>query len=127
MQGTPGAELVSELDVSQVDEVIDKGLRQDREMYSAFYDPFKESDSGLNDKLKKKGIKDVFVVGLAADYCVKATAEHALQEGYKTFIVEDATKPVFPDKWDTTRQELKDSGIIFVKSDGPEISSITST
>lgn len=93
-------------------------------MYSAFYDPFHESDSGLKDRLTQHGIKDVFIVGLAADHCVKATAEHAADEGFRTFIVEDATKPVFPDKWPACKQELLGRGISLVQSDSPEVQGI---
>lgn len=93
-------------------------------MYSAFYDPFRVSDSGLADRLRAAGVTDVFVVGLAADFCVKATAEHALDEGFRTYVVEDATKPVFPEKWDENRLALLSKGVKLISSSGEDIDKI---
>lgn len=90
-------------------------------MYSAFYDPFHVSDSGLKGRLKREGITDVFVVGLAADYCVRATAEHAVDEGFRTFVVEEGTRPVMVDQWKGVRREIEEHGVMFVKRDGEEV------
>ncbi|KAL4728993.1 NAD(+) salvage pathway protein [Fusarium chlamydosporum] len=113
VQGTPGSELVPELDVSRVHAVIEKGQDEKVEMYSAFYDPFKVSDSGLAGMLGEQAITDVYVVGLAADFCVKATAEDAVKEGYTTWVVNEGTKPVMPDKWDECRKSMEETGIKF--------------
>jgi nicotinamidase-related amidase len=78
-------------------------------MYSAFYDPLKSprcSDSGLATHLKEEGITDVYVVGLAADYCVKYTAEDAAKEGFKTYIVGEATRAVDPTEWEKMKSSL---------------------
>lgn len=78
-------------------------------MYSAFYDPLEKprvSDSGLADALREKRVTDVYVVGLAADYCVRATAVDAKKEGFRTFIVEEATKPVDQAQWEKMQVEL---------------------
>ncbi|KAF5021135.1 hypothetical protein F66182_6835 [Fusarium sp. NRRL 66182] len=120
VQDTPGAELVPELDVSRVHAVIEKGQDERVEMYSAFYDPFRVTDSGLAEMLSKQQVTDVFIVGLAAEYCVRATAEHAVDEGYTTWIVDQGTKPVMPDKWEECRQGLVDKGVKFT-SIGDEV------
>ncbi|KAF4446097.1 pyrazinamidase nicotinamidase [Fusarium albosuccineum] len=124
VQGTQGADLVPELDVSRVHAVIEKGQDARVEMYSAFYDPFRVSDSGLAAMLKEQEVTDVYVVGLAGDFCVKATAEHAVDEGYQTWIVEEGTKPVMPDKWDECRREMKDKGIKFTPMDGEAVARV---
>lgn len=93
--------------------VIEKGQDEKVEMYSAFYDPFKVSDSGLAGMLGEQAITDVYVVGLAADFCVKATAEDAVKEGYTTWVVNEGTKPVMPDKWDECRKSMEETGIKF--------------
>lgn len=80
-------------------------------MYSAFYDPFGESDSGLARMLREAGITHVYVVGLAFDFCVRATAEHAVDCGFVTCVLGDATKAVFPDRWDEVVRELGERGI----------------
>lgn len=111
-----------ELDVSQVDAVVDKGMNPDVEMYSAFWDPFRVSVSELGEKLKAARVTDVFVVGLAADYCVKATAESAVEEGYRTFIVEEGTRAVTKDTWEAGgRKEVEKKGIKIVSAGGDEI------
>jgi len=120
VQNTPGAELVPELNVNKVDRIVEKGQRKEVEMYSAFYDPLTKprcSDSGLAGVLKEAGIERVFVVGLAADYCVKATALDAKKEGFRTFIVEEGTRPVDEVAWETTRKEIEEVGVEVVSLD----------
>lgn len=124
VRGTKGAELVPELDARRIDHVIDKGVDAGVEMYSAFHDPFHGSDSGLAGRLKRDGVTDVFVVGLAADFCVKATAEHAIEQGFRTYIVEEATKPVMLEQWDECRREIIDKGVKMISMDGQEIARV---
>lgn len=124
VQGTPGAALVPELDASAIDTVIEKGQSKDVEMYSVFYDPFQSprgSDSGLAAALKDKGITDVYVVGLAGDYCVKFTALDAIREGFRTFIVEEGTRPVYAESWDDCKGQLEASGVKIISVEGPEV------
>lgn len=116
-----------ELDVAALDMVVEKGMDHRVEMYSAFYDPFRVSNSGLAKTLKEAGITDVFVVGLASDFCVKATAEHAVEEGYRTFIVTEGTRPVLPDKWDECKSEMEAKGINFISIDGDQVARLKST
>ncbi|KAF2737710.1 Isochorismatase hydrolase [Polyplosphaeria fusca] len=97
VQGTKGSELLPELDISQVQHIVEKGHDKRVEMYSAFADPFTKpniSRSNLAKLLSDAHISDVYVVGLAADYCVKFTALDAQKEGFKTWVVGEATKPV---------------------------------
>ncbi|XWW92767.1 hypothetical protein V2A60_000693 [Cordyceps javanica] len=109
--GTPGAALVPELDAARLDRVLDKGRRADREMYSAFRDPFGESDSGLAAALRAAGVTHVYVAGLALDYCVRATAEHAAELGFATAVLDDATRAVFPDARDGVLAALRARGV----------------
>jgi nicotinamidase-related amidase len=127
IQNTPGAELVPELDVKKVDKVVEKGQRKEVEMYSAFYDPLEKprvSDSGLAGVLKEKGVTDVYVVGLAADYCVKATAVDAAKEGFKTCIVEEGTRPVDEGLWKEVQGELTPKGVKVVNFSGEEVGKV---
>lgn len=125
VQHTPGAELVPELDVKEIDKVIEKGTRKDVEMYSAFYDPFKNprvSDSGLVDLLKEHKVTHVYIVGLAADYCVRCTAMDSLSEGFETYIVEEGTRAVDSNAWPTEKEQLLAAGVHIVHMDGVEVS-----
>ena len=94
------------------------------EMYSAFYDPLEKprvSDSGLTGMLKEKGVTDVYVVGLAFDYCVKCTAVDAAKEGFKTYIVDEGTRAVDRGNRDETMRELKSNRVEVVSMDGEEV------
>ena len=125
MQGTPGAELLHELEIGKVDKVVEKGMRREVEMYSAFYDPLEKprcSDSGLAGILRDEGVTDVFVVGLAADYCVRATAVDSAKEGFKTVIVEEGTRAVDPKDWEeVVKMDLKEKGVRVVSMEGEEV------
>ncbi|KAJ5037418.1 uncharacterized protein L3040_007593 [Drepanopeziza brunnea f. sp. 'multigermtubi'] len=114
VQHTPGAELVPELNVGLVDRVVEKGTESAVEMYSAFYSPLREPrccDSGLVGLLKGKGVTDVYVVGLAFDYCVKATATDAAREGFRTVVVREGTRAVDADSWEGVVRELDREGV----------------
>ncbi|RDL42524.1 uncharacterized protein BP5553_02503 [Venustampulla echinocandica] len=124
IQNTSGAELLSELDVRGVDLVVEKGMRREVEMYSAFFDPLKSPracDSGLADVLRERGVTDVFVVGLAFDYCVQATAMDSKAEGFTTCVVREGTKAVDEGTWGTVETSLEDVGVKVVGLDGEEV------
>lgn len=106
--------------------VIDKGQDKRVESYSAFGPPFRSptiSMSGLDKTLKDHGITDLFVVGLAFDYCVKYTAIDAARHGFKTYVIEDATKAVFQDEkaMNASRKEMQDAGVHIVDLDSKEL------
>jgi len=128
IQNTAGAELIAELDRTRIDRIVEKGMKKEVEMYSAFYDPLvnpRVSDSGLAQVLKDSKISHVFVVGLAADYCVRATAIDAAKEGFVTFVVDEGTRAVDANEWEkTVKGELKDKGVRIVNVDGPEVEEI---
>lgn len=124
VQNTPGAELIPELDTSKVDRVVEKGQDPRVEMYSAFYDPLKSprvSDSGLAGVLKGEGVTDVYVVGLAADYCVQSTAVDAASEGFRTVIIEEGTRAVDEEGWKGVRKEIEEKGVRVVGMEGEEV------
>lgn len=86
VQNTLGADLHPDLDVRLFDQIVNKGHDERVEMYSAFAAPFAHpvvAESELDGLLKGKGITDVFVVGLALDYCVFHTACDAAKRGYR--------------------------------------------
>ncbi|KAJ7703932.1 Isochorismatase-like protein [Mycena rosella] len=118
VQDTPGAALVPELDIAKIDRVIEKGQDKRVEMYSAFWDPFvnpRVAQSELRGYLKENEVGKVYVVGLAMDYCVKATAEDAAKEGLTTFVIADATRAVDPGEgWRNAKAEMESKGIKFV-------------
>ncbi|KAI3392131.1 hypothetical protein diail_6143 [Diaporthe ilicicola] len=129
VQGTRGAELVPELHAGDVDVVVKKGADARVEMYSAFYDPFESprvSDSGLAATLRDKGVTHVYVVGLAFDYCVSATATDAAKEGFVTYVVEEGTRSVDAAGWDKCKEGLAAGGVKLVSMDGEEVQKLKS-
>ena len=125
--GTAGAQLVPGLEVSRADRVLEKGLDARVEMYSAFYDPFaapRVSDSGLAGALREARVTDVYVVGLAADYCVLHTALDARKEGFTVYVVEEGTRAVDPGDWPRHRRELEEAGVRVVSVDGAEVARV---
>ncbi|KAK4156171.1 Isochorismatase-like protein [Chaetomidium leptoderma] len=126
IQSTPGAALIAELDTAQLTHTIEKGTDARVEMYSAFYaplhdPPLRASDSGLAGLLRAHQITHVYVVGLAADYCVRSTAEDAVREGFETFVVEEGTRAVDPGGWEGCRREMEANGMRVVGKDGVEV------
>lgn len=109
--------------------MVEKGQHPKVEMYSAFYDPLQKprvSDSGLAARLKEAGITHAYVVGLAADYCVKYTAIDAASEGFETYVVEEGTRAVDERVWEgEVKKELETKGVRIVKADGQEVRRVT--
>jgi nicotinamidase-related amidase len=124
VQGTKGSELLPELDVGRVDKIVEKGQDKRVEMYSAFADPFTSpcvARSDLANTLKDAGVTDVFVVGLAADYCVKFTAIDAQKEGFKTWVIGEATKAVDPSSLGDVHKEYERVGVSVIGRDDAQL------
>ncbi|KAL8727537.1 MAG: hypothetical protein Q9181_005674 [Wetmoreana brouardii] len=131
VQGTPGAELIPELDTSKLDSIIDKGRTKDVEMFSAFADAFgnKSSDAasfGLAAFLQEKAVSKVFVVGLTGDYCVRCTAIDARKEGFEVYVVEEAVESIEKGAkgWEGVRADFDERGISVISIDRPELQDI---
>ncbi|KAG5647687.1 hypothetical protein DXG03_008410 [Asterophora parasitica] len=110
---TPGADFVEGLSHQAINTTVLKGQDPGIEMYSAFRDPWHLAETALPAALQRHGVTDVFIVGLAGDYCVMSTALDAVDFGYKTWVVKDAVKSVHDgEEWD----EMERKGIRLVDS-----------
>ncbi len=94
VQGTDGAALSKDLDVSKAQLVIRKGFRNDVDSYSALLEADKKTNTGLAGYLKERGISKLFVTGLATDFCVAWTAIDARMAGFDVFVVDDACRGI---------------------------------
>jgi nicotinamidase/pyrazinamidase len=94
VQGSAGAEFVETLDRTHVERVFRKGTERTIDSYSAFFDNRHRKSTGLGEYLKMKDVSEVYLLGLATDYCVRYTALDALDLGFRTFVVEDACRGV---------------------------------
>lgn len=124
IQGTKGADLIPELDITKVDRIVAKGQDKRIEMYSAFSDPFTSPcvvRSDLAQTLREAHITDVYCVGLAADYCVRCTALDACKEGFRTWVVREGTKAVDPAGLDALHGEYEGVGVGVVGMEGLEV------
>jgi nicotinamidase/pyrazinamidase len=97
IQGTTGAELHPELDADSIQLTITKASHRDKDAYSGF------DGTDLARILREKGITRVVVCGIATDYCVKATAHDALEEGFEVVVLEDAIRGVEVNPGDSRR------------------------
>jgi len=123
VQGTPGAELASGIRWHRMAAVIRKGDDPAVDSYSGFRNNWNRSGlrppTGLGGYLAERGIRDVFVCGLARDYCVKWTAEDAAQEGFAVRFLWDLTRPVDPTSDERVRHELEAGGVVVLDLNRP--------
>ena len=94
VQNTRGAAFHPSLDVSGLDATIQKGTNPLIDAYSGFFDNGRLHATGLAGFLQSRGIGQVFICGLATDYCVKWTALDAISLGFDTYVISDATRGV---------------------------------
>jgi nicotinamidase/pyrazinamidase len=118
VQGTSGAELAPGLRRERIAKIFPKGTDVGIDSYSGLFDNGHRRSTGLGEWLKGKGVTEVFVCGLATDYCVKFTALDAAQSGFKTHFVEDASRGVNLQQDDVKNAivEMNRAGIVTVQS-----------
>ena len=118
VQNTPGAELAAALNRKRIDKVFPKGTDAGIDSYSGLFDNGHRKSTGLSEWLKAQGVTEVFVCGLATDYCVKFTALDAVEMGFKTYLIEDASRGVDlrPGDVQHSIEEMKRAGITVVRS-----------
>lgn len=118
VQNTAGAEFHPQLSVDQIDEVFLKGSRNKDDGYSAF----EATSDDLERVLRKHRVEDLYVAGLATDYCVRASALDATKKGFRTFVVTDAIAAVDVKPGDGRKAigEMQKSGITLITSSDVE-------
>ena len=94
VESTPGAELARGLDTARLTRIFRKGTDRAIDSYSGFFDNGRRRSTGLEDFLLERRVTDVYILGLATDYCVKFTALDASTLGFRTFLIEDGTRGV---------------------------------
>ncbi len=112
VQDTPGARFHPELRLPDSTIVVTKGVRFDRDQYSAF------DQTGLATELRKRGVRRVWVGGLAQDVCVRATVLDARRDGFDTIVIADATRPVTGAGGERANEEMRQAGARFETTTG---------
>jgi len=106
--GTGGVELHEALDRGPLEAVFDKGE------YAAAYSGFEGAEpggTGLADWLRGRDVDTVDVVGIATDYCVRATALDAVRAGFTTTVLLDLCAGVAPETTERAREEMQSAGV----------------
>lgn len=118
VQGTKGALLVDELEKNRIEKIIQKGTDMNIDSYSGFFDNGHKKATGLDEYLKLRKADEIYLAGLATDFCVKFTALDAVKLGYKTHVIIDACRGVNINAGDADKaiREMADNGIKIVNS-----------
>lgn len=114
VQGTWGAELVADLNQDRIDHIVRKGIERHIDSYSGFFDNGRRRETDLHKYLQGRGVNEVHVMGLATDYCVRATALDAAKHGYRTVLLTEGIRGVEAQPGDCQRaiQEMQAAGVI---------------
>ncbi len=94
VQGTSGAAFHAELETVRAELIIRKGFRAAIDSYSAFYENDHATVTGLTGYLRSRGLKRVYLCGLATDFCVHFSAVDSAKEGFETLLIEDACRAI---------------------------------
>jgi nicotinamidase/pyrazinamidase len=111
VQGTWGAQFAEGLVVPPHGTIVRKGMHRDADSYSGFEDA-NGTETSLEALLFSAGVDDVTIVGLALDYCVKATALHAALRGFHTTVLVGFTRAVDEDTGYAAKVALEAAGVI---------------
>lgn len=94
VQGSAGAAFHKDLDVTKAQLVIRKGFHREIDSYSGFFEADRETTTGLAGFLKEKGLRQLYVCGLATDFCVAWTALDARATGFEVSVIDDACRAI---------------------------------
>jgi nicotinamidase/pyrazinamidase len=118
VQNTPGAEFIDGLDIERIDRVFRKGTLKEVDSFSVFVDNVGNKATDIEQYLRERAVKEVYIAGLATDYCVFRSALDAVKAGFKTFVVLDACRGI--DKPSGTVEqrlaEMREAGVVVVNS-----------
>ena len=94
VQGTPGAAFHPDLDDRAADLILRKGFRPHVDSYSAFFENDRTTPTGLAGYLRERGVGEVWLAGLATDFCVAYSALDAVRLGFEATLLEDACREI---------------------------------
>jgi len=115
VRNTSGAAFHPQLDAEKIQEVFLKGTGTEDDGYSAF----EATSANLENYLREHTIRDLYVCGLATDYCVLSSALDARKKGFNVLAIEDGMRGVEVVKGDVDRaiEEMKHRGVVFISSE----------
>jgi nicotinamidase/pyrazinamidase len=117
VQGTPGAAFHPNLNTERTQLVVRKGFRRDVDSYSGFLEADRSTTTGLAGYLKERGLRELFVCGLATDFCVFWTALDGRATGFEVAVIEDACRAIdLEGSLERAWREMADAGVRRVSS-----------
>jgi len=118
VQNTKGAEFAPSFDTSRIAHIFHKGIDPKIDSYSTFFDNAHRRETGLADYLKKRAINEIYLMGLALDYCVKYSTLDARQLGLNTYVIVDGCRGIELEAGDIERaiDEMKRVGAVLLQS-----------
>jgi nicotinamidase/pyrazinamidase len=117
VQGTRGAELHKELDIPHAELVLRKGFRREIDSYSAFFENDGKTPTGLAGYLRERGFRNLYLAGLAFDFCVFYSAKDGHAQGFAVSVIEDACRAIDTQGSEAAaRQGLAERSIAIISS-----------
>lgn len=107
VQNTSGAQLHPVVQVGHLEAIFRKGMDETVDSYSGFFDNGKRQSTGLHGFLQEKGISEIHMAGLAADFCVYYSISDALQLGYEVVLHALGTRAIDSDNYARQLKELQ--------------------
>jgi len=119
IQETDGAAFAPDLDRNRITKIFFKGVNPDIDSYSTFFDNGRKHSTGLADYFREKGIEQLYIMGLATDYCVKFSALDAVDLGFNVVLIQDGCRGVELSPGDTNAavREMQKAGVTLSDSD----------
>jgi nicotinamidase/pyrazinamidase len=113
VQGTNGAQLAAELNRDGIHHLVQKGTDPAIDSYSAFFDNARRKSTGLADLLRRSKVDEIHVMGLATDYCVKATALDGVDLGFRVVLLIEGIRGVELESGDCQKaiEEMRAAGV----------------
>ena len=118
VQGTPGADFHSGVDIPPAELILRKGFRRSIDSYSAFLENDRKTQTGLAGYLRERGIGQLYLAGLAFDFCVLYSAEDGRAAGFSVSVIEDACRAIDMDgSAGSASERLAAAGVPLISAD----------
>jgi nicotinamidase/pyrazinamidase len=118
VQGSSGAAFSAYLRTERFGKVFKKGIDPEIDSYSGFFDNARRRSTGLIEYLRERNVGELFICGLATDYCVRFSALDSIESGIRTRVIEDACRGVNlkPGDSPTAITQMREAGVSIVAS-----------
>lgn len=116
-QNSNGAQFHPELDTHAITKIVHKGVDKKIDSYSAFFDNAHRRSTGLGDYLQSESVQEVYIMGLATDYCVKYSSLDAVHLGFTVYVITDACRGVEMNPGDSGQafEEMRAAGVTLIQ------------